>query len=176
MSKKKEKDEEEIKPPKLDIEEDMNFQRKSWAFQRFGWVLFALIVLGGLLGLLGEGPLSKTTVTGQSGFRIEYDRFTHRASGTDITINPGDAPISSEGTIEIEFSQDFLKDYTIDRSIPEPDSESLSGDKLVYSYKVDDGGPAQIVLHIQPEKAGIYHAEIGIKDADAVTIDQIIYP
>ena len=44
----------------LEISPDLNFQRRSWAMQRFAWVVLALFILAALLGLFGPGPLSQT--------------------------------------------------------------------------------------------------------------------
>jgi hypothetical protein len=44
----------------LDIERNHRFQRREWCLERFGWLLLALIILAGLLGLLGTGRFSRT--------------------------------------------------------------------------------------------------------------------
>jgi hypothetical protein len=180
MTKKKETTQAEAarqdKPKGTDIEQDLDFQRRMWLVQRIGWVIFGLIVAAGLAGLLGTGPLADAKAAGSDGFEVEYERFAHRASPTMITIHPGDAPLSEEGTLDIAFTQDYLKNFTIERIIPEPDSESLSGENLVYSFKVDDGGLSTITLHVNPAQAGTWNGQIGPADGDPAAINQFVYP
>ena len=58
----------------LQIDEDMDFQHKEWIAERWGWRIMALVLLAGLLGLFGQGPLSDKTV--QSGsLLVQYGRF-----------------------------------------------------------------------------------------------------
>ena len=46
----------------LEIEQDHDFQRRSWRLQRAGWIVLSLVLLAGLLGLFGSGPLAHATV------------------------------------------------------------------------------------------------------------------
>ncbi len=39
----------------LDIEQDLDFERRQWHVQRVGWVVFLLILLAAFVGLLGTG-------------------------------------------------------------------------------------------------------------------------
>lgn len=158
-------------PQGTDIKQDLSFQRKWWPIQRIGWFLFALTIAAGLAGLLGTGPLASTTASGGSGFEVEYERFTHRESPTTFTIHPGDTPLSDEGTLEIAMSQSFISNYQIERIIPEPVNESMSGENLIYSFKVAEGGPSTITIFVEAEDAGLWQGSIG-----PATLNQFVYP
>ena len=58
---------------RLQINEDIEFQKKEWNWARLGWVLMLIIALAGLLGLFGQGPLSKSTARA-GGIEVEYER------------------------------------------------------------------------------------------------------
>ncbi len=45
--------------------EDLTYQVRSWRIERAGQVLMGLFILAALLGLLGGGPLSRASATGQ---------------------------------------------------------------------------------------------------------------
>ncbi len=61
----------------LDIDEDLNFQKREWFFQRVGIGILFLFVLAALLGFTGMGgPVSH----GEAGERggpvfVEFERF-----------------------------------------------------------------------------------------------------
>ena len=56
----------------LEIDQDLRFQKREWAFERASWVVMALVVLAGLLGLLGRGPMSdQTAVSGDGLVTVE---------------------------------------------------------------------------------------------------------
>ena len=59
----------------LEIAQDMTFQRRSWAVQRVGWGVVAVTIGAALLGLLGSGPLSRSTAVAPGAFAVEYERF-----------------------------------------------------------------------------------------------------
>lgn len=47
----------------LEIEEDLDFQRRMWRLQQIGWALLVLVVVAALLGLFGKGPLSRAVAS-----------------------------------------------------------------------------------------------------------------
>jgi hypothetical protein len=175
MAKKKSEAEAKEKPAELDIDQDMTFQRRQWVVQRIGWLIFGLIVLGGLVGVLGAGPLSNVKASGADGAQVEYERFTHRATPMTLTIDPG-ASVSADGTVEIALPYEFISNLEIHRIVPEPDSEILSGDEIIYSFNVGEGGLSPITFHVEAEDAGSFQAHIRINDGDPITFNQMVYP
>jgi hypothetical protein len=39
----------------LELEQDVQYQQRSWAFERIGWIAMSLIAIAALLGLTGSG-------------------------------------------------------------------------------------------------------------------------
>lgn len=60
----------------LELDQDIDFQRRSWAVQRVGWGVMALVALAALLGLFGPGPINNA-ITGskEAPLWLEYKRF-----------------------------------------------------------------------------------------------------
>lgn len=46
----------------LEIEEDLDHQRRCWKLERASWAVMALVLLAAMAGLFGSGPLSWATV------------------------------------------------------------------------------------------------------------------
>jgi hypothetical protein len=45
----------------LEVEQDLDFQQRTWALERAGWIVMLLIIAAALAGFFGGGPLSPTT-------------------------------------------------------------------------------------------------------------------
>src|SRR4051794_40698086 len=74
----------------LEIEQDLAYQRREWAFERVGWLLLGLLLLAALVGLLGRGPLSNTTAGDPGGpLRVEYQRFLRHRSTSTLRVHLG---------------------------------------------------------------------------------------
>jgi hypothetical protein len=60
----------------LEIEEYIGFQRRDWAVRHIAWAILALVVLAALLGLFGNGILSKANLgDDEMPLQLEYERF-----------------------------------------------------------------------------------------------------
>ena len=46
----------------LDLEQDAGAVRRTWRFERIGWGVIAVAIIGGLAGAFGDGPLSSASV------------------------------------------------------------------------------------------------------------------
>src|SRR5262249_33260243 len=69
------------------IQEDMEFQRRSWLVQRTSWIIMALVLVAALAGLFFHGPLSHTTARNADGsVAVEYERFAHKTTVTHFII------------------------------------------------------------------------------------------
>jgi hypothetical protein len=58
----------------MEINADLEFQRRVWAAQRIGWIAIGAFVIAALVGVFGQGPLSSAAAGGNA-LRIEYERF-----------------------------------------------------------------------------------------------------
>ncbi|HPO58399.1 MAG TPA: hypothetical protein PLV53_06100 [Anaerolineaceae bacterium] len=50
----------------LQVDQDMPFQEKEWTAERAGWIIGLLLLLAGLAGLFGGGPLSRAAPPGRA--------------------------------------------------------------------------------------------------------------
>jgi hypothetical protein len=117
---KKEQEAAEGKPANLDVEQDMPFIRKEWAAERIAWVVFLLLFLAALAGLLGTGPLSHTTAS-SGAMEVEYYRFVHRNTGTELIITPGEA---TGDTVDVDSARSCSRTSISRASSPNPISST----------------------------------------------------
>jgi hypothetical protein len=160
---------------KLELDQDLDFQRKEWIVNRWCWIVIILFMLAGLLGVFGEGPLSDTTAR-DGAVTVQYGRFERLLASTQIQVRV-DLPPDQNGEQRVRVDQSLLDYYTIQHIIPEPDSEELSPDHITLVYRAPQGGgPVNVTLNLQANKVGMARGKIGAETGPLLPVSQFIYP
>ena len=136
----------------LDITQDLDFQRRQWMIQRVGWVTMGLVMIAGLIGLMGTGPLSKTS-TGDpdDGLQINFQRFDRRHAPSEMRIDiAGDAIY--EGEAQVWIDRRFLDRIELEQVIPEPEDVRSEPNREIYVFRA--GGSEPIYRGDVPVPAG----------------------
>jgi hypothetical protein len=149
------------------------FQKREWAWQRAGWVALGLLILAGLTGVLGGGPLAEAYLHSDSN-ELEYQRFVRRhADATwQFTLRRG----TPSGNVEIALDGTFASRFKIVGIQPEPDGVSLNGDRWTYRFVVADVDESMIVFHIQPQHIGRHEGTISVNGGAPFRLWQLAYP
>lgn len=163
--------------PGLELEDDPDFQRRSWTFERIGWWVVALILLAATLGLFGRGPLSRAYVVApDSPLALEYDRFGRLGSGSQVLIHllPGSA---REGEARVWIERSLLEGVEDLSLTPEPVEAGVGTGRAVYRFAVrDPEAPVAVVVRYRPAGAGPLAGAIGLEGRGPIRLRQFIYP
>jgi hypothetical protein len=161
----------------LEIDQDLDFQQRSWMVQGIGWVVMPLIVLAALLGLLGSGPLSSATAGSEAGpLWLEYDRFGHHQGPMTLRFHLG-AKAVSEGMARLWLSQDYVEKIQIEQVTPEPERVEMSSGGLTYIFPVTEPNQEMIVtFYLKPDKFGPLTGQVGLVEGQSLHFNQFIYP
>jgi hypothetical protein len=155
----------------LELDQDLPFQRRFVAVQRAGWVLVALVLVAGLLGVFGTGPLAHATATAPSkAFSVDYDRFLRTAQITQLHIS---IEASGDRTTRIALSHDYLNAVNLGGVSPQPDSQTSRGNRTFLTY--DGGAPSEVDISVAPRLIGVHAATVWVGDRH-VSFHQVIYP
>jgi hypothetical protein len=149
------------------------FHRREWLAQRVGWALLALILLAGLAGVFGRGPLAEQRIE-TAAVRLDYERFVRRGAPTrwELTLlSP-----SAGGTADIAIDAAFASNFEIHSIQPEPSSTSLSGGRWIYSFETRDDGETLVVFVVQPERIGRHEGAIHVGSSPPLMLSQLTYP
>jgi uncharacterized membrane protein YtjA (UPF0391 family) len=159
----------------LEISEDMNFQRKEWTAERWGWVFMLIVIIAALLGLFGQGPLSSASA--ESGvMQVRYNRFERLLAPTQLTVRL-DQDSAENGEIRLQVDQSLMQAYTVENIFPDPESVEVSPNQYIYVFKTAQGGrPPDILFNLQPNRLGPASGQIGLENGQAVRLSQFIYP
>jgi hypothetical protein len=161
----------------LEIDQDLRFQRREWAFERVAWVGMALLVLAALLGLLGRGPMSRQTAASPDGaVTVEYERFLNHRAATTVTVRVS-GEVTVGGTFRLAINQDYLRGVQIDQITPTPDHTEAGEDRHLFVFRAaDPGRPTAVVFHLEPEGPASLHGAVSVPGGPPAAFDQVVYP
>jgi hypothetical protein len=141
----------------LEINQDLDVQRKTWTVQRIGWGGMALIILTALAGVFGSGPLARTEVQDDSQtFRLSYDRF---------------------GRYEGEVDQTYWTSHAVEHMTPEPLLSRVGIGGFLYTFETHPPStPAAIVFRLRPKYLGSLEGRIRVNDDGLLQFHQFMFP
>jgi hypothetical protein len=161
----------------LEINQDLDFQRRCWKAQRIGWTIMALLVLSALLGLFGRGLFSHAVVRDPSiPLSMEYERLGRYLSSLTLTVHVTSGA-SEDGKVRLWFSRDFLREVQIQGITPKPDSAEISASGAIYIFRLaqpDQGG--DVIVHFEAQAVGPLRGRFGLTESRSIAFTQWIYP
>jgi hypothetical protein len=105
-------------PPGVQVDQDMQFQRREWAVQRIGWVAGVLVLAASLAGALGHGPLSHAEAEGLDGaLHVKYERIVRSNRPVDLTFSLA-AGTGNETVLWL--SREMMERMSVEAVRPEP--------------------------------------------------------
>ena len=159
----------------LEIAQDLDFQRREWIVQRIAWGIVVIILIAGLAGLLGAGPLSHAQAS-SGPLALDYERFVRKRAPTqfDLTVAPEAA---SDGEVALWLDQALLEKLDVERITPEPTAMEATPDRVVYRFVLaDPEQPAAVTFHLEPAEPGAVRGNLGLVDGQELAVAQFIYP
>ena len=148
------------------------FMRRNWQVQRVGWVLMALVVLLGLAGLFGRGPLTRRNASAP-GLTLQYQRVL-RLKATESLEFTLEARPAGEARLDIDSG--FVSRTEIERIIPEPPEISVSPEGQRLSFPAAGTGSVAVRLLFVPKKLGRLRARFGTGEGTALPVSFFVLP
>ena len=160
----------------LETNEDAGFAERGWRVQQAGWLLMLLFAVCALLGLTGSGPFARGTAAAD-GFTLKYDRFDRMTTASELNIQFEPAVVHS-GAVRVWLERAYLKSFQIESIAPEPESVTISADRLVYTFRAVEQKPGEITFHLKANAGvfGLIRGEAGVMPNGQVSFRQIVYP
>lgn len=154
------------------VQEDMRFQRRSWAVERGGWIVLAVIALAGLTGVFGTGPLSWQHVSAGP-LSVHYDRFQRRTRLApfrfDITHSPG-----AEVTVKLDGG--FARDFDVSSVEPQPVRSAAGPDGLTLTFAAQSGKASSIVIWAHSHHYGLTTITAAVDGGTRASFWIFVYP
>ncbi len=164
----------------LEIAQDMEHHRRTWAVQRTGLALMALLLVMALTGALGgRGPLaSRTLASAGDSLRLEYKRLARHQAPSQLKVHlaPGLAE-RADSTVRLRLDRGYVEEIHIERIDPEPESVLAGKEHVTYEFKVaDPERRAMVIFNIRPTGTWSRRGRIGVEDGPSLPFSQFIFP
>ncbi|WP_426957876.1 hypothetical protein [Muricoccus radiodurans] len=155
------------------VGEDVPFQRRNWRFQRIGWGVMAGIVLLGLIGGLGNGPVASATARPESGgFTLDWERVQRAGNEARLVVTL-DASAGPELAVRVEGELADAMDLVGVEPIPLRSSRAAGLLHLVTAAA--EGRPARMVLRTRSRAPGLISGNV-TADGAAVRARILVLP
>ncbi len=143
-----------------------------WRIQQVSpYVLVGIVVLG-LAGLFGNGPLAWAHAE-RGTVAVAYDRLLLMQTPHEIEITIGQIAGDS---VTFWIDSAYLRQVQIDRISPEPTAMVQGPDRTFYTVRVaPDANVAQITMQMRFASPGLFEASIGRGGEEPVTFGQFVY-
>jgi hypothetical protein len=150
-------------------------RRRESSLERLGWVALSLLVLAGLSGAAGKGPLSWTTAAGAGGLvTVEYQRVTHHQADDSLTmtLQPGAV---EDGVVRVRLTGSWTSGVDRQSLTPQPAVERLVPGGSELEFPVSGTGPTTVHVAFRAQDYGSLSGQVAVR-GDRVTITQYVLP
>lgn len=133
------------------------------------------VLVAALSGLFGPGPLSWTEES-DGALTVSYERFTRRGGTSTIAVRAA-ATESGGGDVAVRFDRRYLANFTVNSITPNPESTSLEGRWIVYTFATSPGAEGLLVEYaVTPTGLWAADGAISLTHGAVVTPSHFIYP
>lgn len=159
------------KPRSLEIEEDLQFQRKEWLFQRIGVALVCALVIAAALGFTGMGGPASHAAAGERGgpLYLEYERFVRRGAKATMKLHFHSDP---PGFIQFWVSAPYLRDVIVDSVAPVPQTVTVEDSRHVYTIRAASPD-VTVTVEMEHQTFGRLEGEVGIVGGATLSFQQL---
>lgn len=164
-------------PHTLQLDENLDDQRRTWRIQRTGWVVLGLFVLAGMLGALGgRGPLSQAQFADATGdVLVRHPRFARYVAPEELRITVRAAALQGS-TVEVALSRHWIGVFELYGISPQPQGEQLRGDDMVYTFAIAPGQDAQFSFFGRPHHVGRLPGSLQVGNGERLAFSTFVYP
>lgn len=162
----------------LEMGDVMTFQRRSWSVQRIGWIVMLLLIVAGLAGLFGSGPVAHASVgSRESTLFLKYDRFVRLYARHTVSVEVDEPVAATDSTAQVWLDQEWLSGNEIVSIIPTPVESWNAGGRIYYLFRIVPGsGRSVITIAMNSQSAGFRNGRIGLASQAGHSFWQFTYP
>jgi hypothetical protein len=154
----------------LEVTQDLAYERRSYRLRLTFAVVFALILLAGLLGVLGRsGPLSDTTA-GTRGLTLGYERFARLKTPTELRIRLD----AGNGATDIGISRGYYDDVRVRAFSVEPEESTTLPERVVLTFA--QRPPSEVRIVVEPQRLGRHRGTLHGPGGRRVSFTQWVWP
>lgn len=156
---------------------DPAFEQRWWRIQGIIWIILVLLLIAGVAGGFGHGPLSEATVHPPgSCLHVYYDRLARRETPSFLKLQLDKKALAS-GKIRIHLNRALLDRMQLKQIVPAPLAEVPLADGARFTFQTDPTSDAAILTFTEnPSEPGFVDGEITIEGEAPVRFRQFVFP
>jgi hypothetical protein len=160
--------------PPLSVAEAPHFEDR-WARAKLVLVwLMGLIVLAGLAGAFGRGPLSRASAEAPAhGATVSYERVQGKGTPGQILVELKRASPDTQADITLDPA--LAEHLSLTTTQPRSSAEWTSAEGETHRFLLGPHGRGKVVLFVQPSKPGLVHGALTL-NGERVPINLLIWP
>lgn len=154
----------------------MRHHRAAWRVERIGWALGALVLGATVLGVFGDGPLSRAEAGSTDALFVEYDRLLRASAPSEYSFRARPA-MAAGGFLRLRFDQALVDRMEIESIVPAPQFQEAGGDHTEFVFRAAPGAASlSIEFRYRPATFGPQSGRVSVAGAHPVQIRQFVYP
>ena len=161
----------------IEVEQDLDFQRRDWRAQRVGRIVMLAIVVAAMAGVFGDGPLSSASAHSSDGqLQVEYERIARHAASQPLRVHVGPhAP--GDSVVDLWIDQEYMHGLIVRGISPEPVLTRAGDQRLIYRFNLaSPSRAADVVFQVDAHKLWSRRGAIGLVNGDSVPLRQFVLP
>jgi hypothetical protein len=156
----------------MEVDDDPVLQRRESLLQRIAWPLLYALLLAIALGLLGDGPLSRTTVSAQEGVTLDYPRFARRQAEQTLELSV----MATSPRVVLQVDNRWLQQVNLEQVVPQPAEVRADGDGTRLVFHATPGAVLQVQLRLKPSHPGRLPGRFSVDAGPPLAFSQFVYP
>ena len=161
----------------IEVDQDLDFQRRDWRAQRIGRIVMLAIVVAALGGAFGDGPLSSASAHSSNGhLQVDYERIARHSASLPLRVHVGPhAP--GDSVVDLWIDEDYMHGLVVRDISPAPVQTRAGDRRLIYRFHLaDPSRAADVVFQVDAQKLWSRRGAIGLVNGDSVPLRQFVLP
>ncbi|MNS34967.1 hypothetical protein D3C72_671070 [compost metagenome] len=157
----------------LQVDQDMDHQRRWWRIQRVARYALGAFLAIGAVGALGHGPVAAAKA-GAEPLQVEYQRLVRHSTSTQVSflVTPGPDKQASFWLGNAVFDSAQVLGV-----IPEPERREVASDRIVFHFAATETGePVTIRFDLQLTGYGPLAFRAGVPGGAELAWTAFVFP
>lgn len=148
-------------------------RRRTWMFERIGWVCLGTVLLAAVAGVFGGRRVSLESADGT--LVAEYPRSWRSQSPLELRLTF--VPPDGAREVRLWLGAEYLSAVVLEQMTPETGLVELGSDRLTFLFDLAlNPGARSVVVRVRPRRAGVLRGSVGVDNGATLVFDQFIFP
>jgi hypothetical protein len=160
----------------VEIGYDSSFLDSWFRYQKLAWAVVVAVLVAGLAGLLGRGPVATGEVSSGE-LTVKYERIARYKTPARIEISVASLPLSECRNLRIRLEGEFTQRALLQHFSPTPlRSEPLANGIVIEYSPTTDATRKRITLTEEPGVPGRLTNRVTVEQGPSVEFTQLVLP